>query len=353
MTERRDEFWDVVKGIGIVAVYLGHTLPWGTLASRIIYDFHMPLFFFVSGALFKPEKFKSAGEIVRSIVLGLFLPYVVFVTMANAICWDFYGLKWRENLMSCAWATLVHGYGAWSLWFLTCLASVKMTMWTIHRLHFLNGMRKWGILTVVAVVAHVIWAFSGNWLHRSIRLAPFMALSVPCSLVFFLSGNFLREVVSKWVQMNRMWQRWLFCGLSFGFLIASAVNVPIPFDLRIARFPAIALVPCAFGLMFVFSLASLMRGVCLRRLLAFWGKFSLCMFALEPILAFVYARILNLWGLNLPEVDWAHGQVSWNDILVRNVVVIAVVSLLSPPLMTMIRSLKGVLTTWWRDDNDS
>lgn len=50
-TKRQRETWiDVLKGIGIILVVIGHVSLGNTLNSWI-YTFHMPLFFSVSGYL--------------------------------------------------------------------------------------------------------------------------------------------------------------------------------------------------------------------------------------------------------------------------------------------------------------
>lgn len=48
------EYWDIVKGIGIILVVVGH-LYWDF--TRYIYLFHLPLFFFVSGYLYNEDKY--------------------------------------------------------------------------------------------------------------------------------------------------------------------------------------------------------------------------------------------------------------------------------------------------------
>ncbi len=48
------EYWNIVKGIGIVFVILGHTCMW---AQPFIYTFHLQLFFFVSGFLYSEKKY--------------------------------------------------------------------------------------------------------------------------------------------------------------------------------------------------------------------------------------------------------------------------------------------------------
>ncbi|WP_340820846.1 acyltransferase family protein [Methanolobus sp. WCC4] len=49
---------DTAKGIGILLVVVGHA-PINTKITRIIFAFHMPFFFFISGYLFNYQKYKG------------------------------------------------------------------------------------------------------------------------------------------------------------------------------------------------------------------------------------------------------------------------------------------------------
>lgn len=53
---KRDATIDTVKGIGIFLIVFGH-LNLQEPMQTIIYSFHIPLFFIVSGMLFRREKF--------------------------------------------------------------------------------------------------------------------------------------------------------------------------------------------------------------------------------------------------------------------------------------------------------
>ncbi len=59
MSEKRIEWIDVLKGIGIILVILGHT---HVLFRTYIFSFHMPLFFFISGYLFTIDRYKNFAE---------------------------------------------------------------------------------------------------------------------------------------------------------------------------------------------------------------------------------------------------------------------------------------------------
>jgi fucose 4-O-acetylase-like acetyltransferase len=52
----RNPTFDIMKGIGIVAMIVGHCiLPYSL--SHYIYAWHMPLFFFVSGYFYKQKQY--------------------------------------------------------------------------------------------------------------------------------------------------------------------------------------------------------------------------------------------------------------------------------------------------------
>ncbi|MCP4178418.1 MAG: acyltransferase family protein [bacterium] len=71
---------DHLKGLGIILVVAGHT-DINPYLKSIIYSFHMPLFFFLSGYLYKGESGLKAYFIKKSI--HLLLPYISFFFIVN------------------------------------------------------------------------------------------------------------------------------------------------------------------------------------------------------------------------------------------------------------------------------
>lgn len=52
-TEKRIEYIDIAKALGIMLVIAGHVTSSTTVIKKEIYAFHMPLFFMLSGMLLK------------------------------------------------------------------------------------------------------------------------------------------------------------------------------------------------------------------------------------------------------------------------------------------------------------
>ena len=73
----RIEWIDDLKVIAIFFVLWGHFASGNEYLCRLIYSFHMPLFFFISGFLFK-HKDISIQELISKNANSLLLPYIVF-----------------------------------------------------------------------------------------------------------------------------------------------------------------------------------------------------------------------------------------------------------------------------------
>lgn len=91
MQNNRDELWDVLKGIGIILVILGHMGLW----NEFIYSFHMPLFFFLSGVLYKN---RTCKELISYIKLRLLIPYLIWSVGLTLIAY-FAASLWRNGIL--------------------------------------------------------------------------------------------------------------------------------------------------------------------------------------------------------------------------------------------------------------
>lgn len=84
--EKQIDFISICKGIGIILVVLGH-LNIGEYWHQVIYSFHMPLFFFISGYLFKNKYLEIPKEFLLKKAKTLYIPFVkwalIFLLLHN------------------------------------------------------------------------------------------------------------------------------------------------------------------------------------------------------------------------------------------------------------------------------
>jgi acyltransferase len=82
---RRLEFVDTARAVGLVLVVLGHAWPDDSTAVRLIYGFHMPLFFFLAGAVLKEEHIAATPrEFALRQFRTLVVPYLFFAAVSVA-----------------------------------------------------------------------------------------------------------------------------------------------------------------------------------------------------------------------------------------------------------------------------
>lgn len=71
----RSLYWDVVRGIGIIAIVLGHT---GYFGGAFVYLFHVALFFFISGFLFDAAKYPDPFRLFARRISSCWVRFVVY-----------------------------------------------------------------------------------------------------------------------------------------------------------------------------------------------------------------------------------------------------------------------------------
>lgn len=86
---KRDDTFDIIKGVCILLMVIGHC-PVKTSLENVIFSFHMPVFFFIAGFFFKPY------GLHRTVITGirrLFVPFVAVFLFCFAVAhiFDIFG----------------------------------------------------------------------------------------------------------------------------------------------------------------------------------------------------------------------------------------------------------------------
>lgn len=178
---------DILKGIGIIFVVLGHVI-YNDMIFNWIYSFHMPLFFFAGGYLYKKDT--NIVQNIKHKFRSIMIPYFLFGLLI-LLYWYLIERKFRDSsqtLGGALWGLLSGEYQYLDfnvhLWFLPCFFLVVVTYNLLNCLF--EG--KWVMLvSVVMALIHsfiilpeLIWGaekvfqyiifFSiGDWFEKSCR----------------------------------------------------------------------------------------------------------------------------------------------------------------------------------------
>ena len=181
--KNRNQTIDIVKGIGIILVVLGHT----ALPQKIIlfiYSFHMPLFFFISGYLFSKTKYsKNLFYTIWIKASSLLWPFITF--SALAILLKYLSTQYDYTMFTKdIYNTLlgIHNLDG-PLWFLTALFSVEIIFSQVMRSKYAN------ILTFILIVLGFINAY-----YFKYRL--FLNIDIALvALIFFSIGYYMKGTI--------------------------------------------------------------------------------------------------------------------------------------------------------------
>ncbi|TWB62524.1 fucose 4-O-acetylase-like acetyltransferase [Bradyrhizobium sacchari] len=181
---------DCARGSGMLLVVIGHMHQFAE-AKFWIYLFHMPMFFIVSGILFRPrEPWSYSISRTRSLMLPYVVFFIVVLSLDNAVS-TVSGIAPSLSLAAPKQIVLRFFYGGTSLfgayaafWFVGCL-------WlSLVALNFLTSIWKpisWPVAAVVAGLAVVAL------IERPGSPSPQGIASVPIAVVFLWVGCLLAE----------------------------------------------------------------------------------------------------------------------------------------------------------------
>ncbi|MCJ7434606.1 MAG: acyltransferase family protein, partial [Anaerolineales bacterium] len=309
---KRIGYIDIAKGIGILLVVLGHN--YGIQASapflhRMVFSFHIPLFFFLSGFVFHlPPSFM---ELLKRKFHSLMFPFL-FTTFLIYFANTFFS---RMDLLVAFKRMIKASFyaGGWylewiHLWFLPHLFVVSIFAYVI--ISFIrNPYIRWMILAggfainqsalpyfwpLQLTVAGVSYKFTG---------LPFSLDLVVICAFFFLLGNEVEQLdYQKWIQ-----NRFLLL-VSFLALLALNLLTDARLDLFLRTFDSLwintaeAILGIIFILALSFQIEALIPG--LAAVLTYFGRISLYILIFHwYIQEALRVKLLKLTG-NIPISGW-------------------------------------------------
>lgn len=181
----RLDWVDVARGIGIVAVVIGHVWTRGPLRDAL-YSFHMPLFFILSGMLSRPQ---PVGRFTRRQLVSQMRPYAIFLMLlivADQMIEPMKGGRpifhqWPSDLLP----ILLGGFwlrGPYTIfWFVPCLMVARI-LFNIALGRWSDPFdRRWALLLVPLTGV----AYALGWMTQA---SPLGLLAVPMAFVLLWIG---------------------------------------------------------------------------------------------------------------------------------------------------------------------
>ena len=234
---KRIEYLDIARGIGILLVVAGHN-DLGAVspfAHQVIYSFHIPLFFFLSGyfintALSFFDYFKKRfHSILQPYLFTIFLIYFTSVSFEKMSFQNAIG-----RMIKSLYGSI--NYIDWGqLWFLPQLFVVSLYAFIFITLvdRLRNRWVTWGILLATLLLSlpflHAFYPFAFSVFGKEYQIygLPFSLDVVFLSGFFFILGNEVRQAASE----KTFDSSFLLIATGFGLIV---LNIIFPYKTDVA-----------------------------------------------------------------------------------------------------------------------
>lgn len=195
---KRNSSLDVLKGIGIISMVMGHS-NMGSLFEIYIAGFHMQLFFIISGFLYKPERYPRFNKYLKRKLTTIVVPYLFFAIITIIVCQvinivsDHEYFTWNQYFRGILFGNQAIFPITGAIWFLQSIFWIEIAYYFIEKIKSDIGS---SIVILALLGASVVLSINNISL-------PFSMDSALSGIVFYHIGFLL----SKTDLMNRA--KWL------------------------------------------------------------------------------------------------------------------------------------------------
>lgn len=194
MDNKRVDYLDMLKGLGMFIVVSGHIHPKYGWFSLPIHAFVIPMYFMLSGMTFKRSKFPNLRQLIKRRIKTLLIPYFMF-SIITWMFWavynsflhndiDYWGPLLQTFIAQGSGEFLVHNV---PLWFITCLFVVEIIYYYVDKLP------EWANIFTCFLFALIgVYMIRGGHLHF-FRLLPWNIECAMSAIGFYAIGNILMK----------------------------------------------------------------------------------------------------------------------------------------------------------------
>ena len=301
---KRIEYMDIARGIGILLVVLGHNdfEVLSLFARQLIYSFHIPLFFFLSGYFVNTSL--SFFDFFKKRFNGLLKPFLftLFLIYFTSISFEKMGFNTAISRIVKSLYGTGHYIDWVQLWFLPHLFVVSLYallfITLVSRLK--NRWLTWGLLLATLAIGllflHKFYPFTLSVFGKEYELwgLPFSLDLVLLSGFFFILGNQVRQVTSERTFDNLF----LLVGAGIGLFLLNYL-FPYLIDFNIRQYDSffVNTTEAILGILFILALSRQieLHTHRLASVFKYLGNISLIILLFHvPIQAFWGAKVMNV-----------------------------------------------------------
>ncbi len=216
----RSDFIDLARGIGIFLVVWGHTM---IVRSAYLYSFHLPLFFLISGYLYKKVPFPV---FLQNKINRILIPYIFFFL----ISWLFFltliltgfdnaSLSRHIRNLPYVFVGIEKDGGNGPIWFLACLFSMAILYSLMD--NYIRNRYRFNIIILILTFSGILC------LKFNIHL-PYRTEIACMSVLFYHIGHWAKKMDLFRSFFKKKWMKWgVIVLLIVIHIVAYTVNIKI------------------------------------------------------------------------------------------------------------------------------
>lgn len=305
MNQNRIEWVDFSRGIGLIMVIAGHLFISGSYLSSVIFSFHMPLFFFLSGLLFRTDK--CAHAFIKKKVNSLLIPFGMYVTVGIVftliiqIAKIFSGVTTSltiKAILKDIYQGAPNVFYVGQLWFLISLFWVNIIAYFFVKYLKVYYLRIFVLLLFVLYVVTIspqVRAFLPG------HLSPLMIDTSVMASVFFIIGYYLKDFIASLMCNLSCMKECIICSITFIVTLFSPLNGWV--NIAIPKFGNIVLyfMFATSGILTTIVISDVVTKKCfcgIRNAITFLGANSMFIFAIHSLPVYLFCYLIRITGID-------------------------------------------------------
>lgn len=298
--ENRNINIDLLKGVAIILMVFDH-VGWNNIVHTYIQSFHMPLFFIVSGYLWKerPIKKKTITRTKRLLVPYCSMSLIYFVI---AIIFNRFNIM-QFNILNMLKALIVYPTDmpnmpfAPALWFLPCMFLTNF----IYDLLSLKTKEKTKHIIVLSIAS-----LGSIYSHYDLPILPFCIEPFCAALLFFDIGYIFKKYkIKNYFKSNYL----IFILLMLAHIVLTFLNIG-SVDMRSARYHIVPLYfinGCLGTYAFYYGI-QLIRSMKLKKYLSWFGQNTMQFLCFNQFFIMIFQILIY----RFIKADWNVSQIIIN-----------------------------------------